>query len=43
MTDEQLEEKLLGLATPILGRDRAVAVAEMCWGLLGLDDISTLI
>ena len=43
MTDQQLEDKLLGLATPVLGRDRAEAVAEMCWGLMGLDDVSTLV
>ena len=43
MTDEQLEDKLLGLTTPVLGRDRAVAVAEMCWGISGLDDISSLV
>jgi 2-methylcitrate dehydratase PrpD len=43
MTDQQLEDKFLALASAVLGPDGAVRVAEMCWGILGLDDFSALV
>ncbi|HEX2286762.1 MAG TPA: MmgE/PrpD family protein [Mycobacterium sp.] len=43
MTDQQLEEKFLGLASPVLGRDGAKQVAAACWRLRELDDIRTLL
>ena len=43
MTDQQLEDKFLALASPVLGRDRAAQVASMCWGMLELDDVSALV
>jgi 2-methylcitrate dehydratase PrpD len=43
MTDQQLEDKFLALASPVLGQDRAAQVASMCWGMLELDDVSTLV
>ncbi len=39
MTDEQLEDKLLGLATPVLGSARAEQVAATCWRLLELPEV----
>jgi len=41
MSDEQLEEKFVGLAAPVLGAARAKQVADECWRLLGLSDIRT--
>ena len=43
MTDQQVEDKFLALASPVLGQDRAAQVASMCWGMLDLDDVSDLI
>ena len=43
MTDQQLEDKFLALASPVLGQDRAAQVASMCWGMLELDDVSALV
>jgi 2-methylcitrate dehydratase PrpD len=40
MTDEQLEEKFVGLAAPVLGA-RAEQIAATCWRLLELSDIRT--
>jgi 2-methylcitrate dehydratase PrpD len=42
MTDEQLEDKLIGLAAPVLGRGPAEQIAETCWRLLELPDIRVL-
>ena len=39
MTDQQLEDKFLGLASPVLGSDRAEQVAATCWRLLELADV----
>ena len=39
MSDEQLEEKFIGLAAPVLGVARAKQVADECWRLLELSDI----
>jgi 2-methylcitrate dehydratase PrpD len=39
MTDKQLEDKLLGLATPVLGSARAEQIAATCWRLTELDDV----
>jgi len=39
MSDAQLEEKFLGLATPVLGAPRSEEVAAACWRLLELPDI----
>src|SRR5262249_35445774 len=41
MSDEQLEEKFVGLATPVLGEARAREVATECWQVLSLSDIRT--
>jgi 2-methylcitrate dehydratase PrpD len=41
MSDGQLEEKFIGLATPVLGTVRAKQVAGECWRLLELSDIRT--
>jgi 2-methylcitrate dehydratase PrpD len=43
MTDAQLEEKLIGLATPVLGGARAKEIAETCWQLLDLADVCTVV
>ncbi|GFG53157.1 2-methylcitrate dehydratase [Mycolicibacterium agri] len=43
MTDEQLEEKLIGLATPVLGGARAKEIAATCWRLLDLADVCTVV
>ena len=43
MTDQQLEDKFLALAAPVLGRAGAERVAEMCWDILELDDVRTLL
>ena len=42
MSDKQLEDKLLGLATPVLGSARAEQVAARCWRLLDLSDVRAL-
>lgn len=39
MSDEQLEQKFVGLAAPVLGAARADDVATTCWRLLELPDI----
>ena len=39
MSDEQLGEKFVGLAAPVLGAARADDVAATCWRLLQLPDI----
>jgi 2-methylcitrate dehydratase PrpD len=39
MTDDQLEDKFLGLAAPVLGTARAQQIAATCWRLLELSDI----
>jgi 2-methylcitrate dehydratase PrpD len=43
MTDQQLEEKLLALAAPVLGQAGAERLASTCWGFLELDDVSTVV
>ena len=39
MTDWQLEDKFVGLATPALGRARADQIAAACWRLIELPDV----
>ena len=39
MTDDQLEEKFVGLATPVLGDARAQQMAATCWRLTELSDV----
>jgi len=41
MSNEQLEEKFIGLAAPVLGAAHAKQVADECWRLLELSDIRT--
>jgi 2-methylcitrate dehydratase PrpD len=43
MTDQQLEEKFLALAAPVLGQAGAERLASTCWGFLELDDVSTVV
>jgi 2-methylcitrate dehydratase PrpD len=38
MSDEQLADKLVGLATPVLGSARADEIAAACWRLTELSD-----
>ena len=42
MTDQQLEDKFLALAAPVLGRPGTDELAQVCWKLLELDDIRAL-
>lgn len=42
MTDAELEQKLLALATPHLGAERTAALAELCWRADELDDITAV-
>ena len=42
MTDAQLEEKLIGLSSPVLGSARAQQIADMCWRLPELPDVRAL-
>ncbi|HKV21769.1 MAG TPA: hypothetical protein VJR50_22275, partial [Mycobacterium sp.] len=42
MTDEQLHDKFVGLASPVLGEAPANEVAAACWRVLELTDIRTL-
>jgi hypothetical protein len=39
MSDAQLEEKFLGLATAVLGTARSEEAAATCWRLLDLPDV----
>lgn len=39
MSDGQLEEKCVGLVTPVLGAQRAQHVAATCWRVLELPDV----
>ena len=39
MTDDELEDKFLGLAAPVLGTERAEQIAATCWRLLELSDV----
>lgn len=43
MTDQQLEDKFVALAGPVLGQGRTEQLAETCWKLLELDDIRALL
>jgi 2-methylcitrate dehydratase PrpD len=43
MTDQQLEDKFLALASPTLGRNRAERVASTCWRFLEVGDVRTLL
>ena len=43
MTDQQLEDKFLALASPVLGRAVAEQVAKTCWDILELGDVRTLL
>ena len=43
MSDRQLADKLVGLATPVLGSARAHEIAATCWRVIELPDIRTLI
>lgn len=42
MTDDQLQEKLLGLVAPVLGAERAARIAATCWRLADLADVRAL-
>ena len=42
MSDEQLTDKFVGLATPVLGSARADEIAATCWRLVELPDIRTV-
>ena len=39
MTDGKLEDKLVGLASPVLGSARAEQIAATCWRLVELPDV----
>ena len=41
MSDRQLTDKFVGLATPVLGSARADEIASACWRLIELPDIRT--
>jgi 2-methylcitrate dehydratase PrpD len=43
MVDRQVEEKFTALASPVLGPDRAKALAAACWTLREVDDIRALL
>jgi 2-methylcitrate dehydratase PrpD len=43
MTDQQLEDKFVGLASPVLGQACTEELATTCWRLLDLDDIRVLL
>jgi 2-methylcitrate dehydratase PrpD len=43
MSDRQLEDKFLALASPVLGPACADRLAGMCWRILELDDIRALV
>ena len=42
MTDQQLEDKCVALAAPVLGQARAGELAKACWKLIELDDVRAL-
>ena len=42
MCDQQIEDKFIALAAPVLGHGRTEQLAETCWKLLELDDIRAL-
>ncbi|RDH80418.1 MmgE/PrpD family protein [Mycolicibacterium moriokaense] len=39
MSDKQLQDKFVGLASPVLGGDRAAQIAATCWRLTELADV----
>ena len=39
MSDGQLADKLVGLATPVLGSALAEQIAATCWRLMDLPDV----
>jgi 2-methylcitrate dehydratase PrpD len=43
MSDQQVEEKFVALASPVLGRGRTDELAQACWKLLELDDIRAVV
>ncbi len=43
MTDQQLADKFLALASPVVGPACAERVAETCWRILELGDVRTLL
>jgi 2-methylcitrate dehydratase PrpD len=43
MTDQQLEDKFVALAAPVLGQARTEQLAETCWKLIELDHIRGLL
>ena len=43
MTDEQLEDKLIALAAPILGHQAATRLAACCWKVTELPDLRRLL
>lgn len=43
MTDDQLEDKLLALAAPVLGDGRAAELASACWAVTELPDVRRLL
>jgi 2-methylcitrate dehydratase PrpD len=43
MTDRQLQDKFIALASPVLGPSRAAELAQSCWKLIEIDDIRALL
>lgn len=43
MSDRQLEDKFLALASPVVGQPGAEQVAATCWNLMELDDVSAVV
>lgn len=43
MTDAEVEEKFLDLATPVVGEQAAADLLRTCWDLERLDDVTTLL
>ena len=42
MSDDEIEEKFLDLAGAVLGADAARRLADLCWDLENVDDVTTL-
>ena len=43
LSDDRLQEKFLGLASPVLGQDAANGVRDLVWALDGADSVYPLI
>ena len=42
-TDDELRQKFLWLASPVLGEDRCAVVMETVWSLEQADDVGVLV